>query len=80
MTAPVALQLYSIRDVLSEDFESGIRRIAKMGYLGVEVSGNYGTFTASDAAKLFTELGLTVPCVHIPMSASDEKQQILVRK
>ena len=77
MTAPIALQLYSIRDVLGEDFEGGIRRIAKMGYLGVEASGNYGTFTASDAAKLFTELGLVVPCVHMPVPTSDEKSRIL---
>ena len=77
MTAPIALQLYSIRDVISEGFESAIRRVAKMGYLGVEIGGNYGDFKASDAAKLFTELDLTVPCIHMPVPTSEKKQQIL---
>ena len=76
MTAPIALKLYSIRNVIREDFEAAIRRVTEMGYAGVELCGDYGSFGVSDAAKLFTELELTVPCVHMPIPTSEQKHQI----
>ncbi len=76
MTAPIALQLYSIREELSQDFEGGVRRIADMGYVGVEPAGFPGT-TPEKAAALFKELGLAVPCVHAPLPVGKTKDQCL---
>jgi sugar phosphate isomerase/epimerase len=76
MAAPIALQLYSIRKQLENDFEGGVRRIADMGYVGVEPAGFPGT-TPEKAAALFKELGLAVPSVHIQMPLGDSKQQTL---
>jgi len=76
MTAPIALQLYSIREELNGDFEAGVRRIADMGYLGVEPAGFPGT-TPEEAAKLFRELQLAVPSAHTAMPVGEAKQQIL---
>lgn len=76
MTAPIALQLYSIREELNNDFEAVVRKIANMGYVGVEPAGFPGT-TPQEAAKLFKELELVVPSVHIAMPIGAAKQQSL---
>ncbi len=76
MTAPIALQLYSIREQLENDFEGGVRRIADMGYVGVEPAGFPGT-TPKQAAALFKELGLAVPSAHVALPVGDAKQQTL---
>lgn len=76
MTAPVALQLYTIRDELAVDFETAVRRIARMGYAGVETAGFPGT-TPEKAAKLFRELELAVPSAHCALPVGEAKQQVL---
>jgi len=76
MSVPIALQLYSIREDLGKDFRSGIERVAKMGYAGVETAGFPGT-TAQEAAKLFKDLNLTVPSAHTGLPVGDGKNQVL---
>ena len=39
MAAPIALQLYTVRDALAHNFKSVITRIAEIGYVGVETAG-----------------------------------------
>jgi sugar phosphate isomerase/epimerase len=41
---PVALQLYSVRDVLGKDFEGTLKQVAEMGFEGVEFAGNFGKY------------------------------------
>ena len=43
MTRPIALQLYTVRDALAQDFEGTVRRVAEIGYAGVEPAGFPGT-------------------------------------
>ena len=76
MTLPIALQLYTIRETLEKDFEAGIRKIAAMGYAGVETAG-FPSTTAKAANKLFQELDLTIPSAHGPLPLGDEKNQVL---
>ncbi len=76
MTAPIALQLYSIRDVLNEDFSGTIKKVAQMGYVGVETAGFPGT-TPAKAAVLFKELGLQVCATHTPAPLGDAQDQTL---
>ncbi len=76
MTAPIALQLYSIREELNGNFETGVRKVADMGYVGVEPAGFPGT-TPQEAAKLFRDLDLAVPCAHVAMPIGEAKQQTL---
>ncbi len=64
MPFPVALQLYSVREQLPHDYEGTIRRIAAMGYDGVEPAGFPGT-TPQAAGRLYRELGLAVPSAHV---------------
>jgi sugar phosphate isomerase/epimerase len=76
MTAPIGIQLYSVRENMNVDFEGTVREIAAMGYTGVETAGFPGT-TPGDAKKLFNELGLTVTSSHSPMPLGDAKQEVL---
>jgi sugar phosphate isomerase/epimerase len=59
----IGLQLYTVRDALKADYEGTIRKIAAMGYEGVETAGEYNG--APETAKaLFDELGLKVSSMH----------------
>ena len=42
MKKPIALQLYSVREQAEKDFIGTLKRVAKIGYKGVEGSGFYG--------------------------------------
>lgn len=76
MPAPIALQLYTVRDALTKDFAGVVRRIAAMGYVGVETAGFPGT-TPKDAARLFKELGLVVCSAHLPLPLGEKKNEVL---
>ncbi len=76
MALPIALQLYTVRDLLQQDFDGVIQRIAEIGYLGVEAAGVYGR-SAVDAARLFRSLGLTVTSAHMPLPVGDKRQQVI---
>ena len=76
MTSPIALQLYTLRDQLAQDYEGTIRTVADMGYIGVETANMFGDSPAS-AAKLFRELGLTVTSAHSSLPLGDQKQEVI---
>lgn len=78
MTAPIALQLYTLREAAARDgYESIVRQTAEMGYVGVETAGFPGT-TPEAAGKLFKSLGLQVTSIHsFPVPTADKKQEIL---
>jgi sugar phosphate isomerase/epimerase len=69
--------LYSLREAAQQGYEAVVRRVAAMGYEGVEPAGFPGT-TAQAAGKLFKELGLAVPSAHIfPPPTSAKLQEAL---
>lgn len=70
---PIALQLYTLREALHADFEGTVRRVAEIGYAGVEPFGNPGNLLA--AAALYKDLGLAVPSAHVALPL-DENQAI----
>lgn len=76
MPPPVALQLYSLRDSLVNDFAGVVRKVAELGYAGVETAGFNGT-TPQAAARLFQELGLQVCSVHSALPIGDKKNEVL---
>jgi sugar phosphate isomerase/epimerase len=77
MTQPIALQLYTVRDLLKEDFEGVIHRVAEIGYEGVETAGFPASTTPEKAARLFTRLGLEVTSAHTPLPLGDDKNRVL---
>ena len=77
MAAPIALQLYTLREAAAQDgFETIIRKVADMGYVGVEPAGFPGT-TPEAAGKLFKELGLVVPSAHVALPVGDAVQEVI---
>lgn len=76
MSAPIAVQLYSLRDELAKDFVGTIRKVADMGYAGVETAGFNGS-TLEEAAKLFADLGLKVSSAHGPLPLGDDQNKVL---
>lgn len=76
MPAPVALQLYTVRDELAKDFHGIVERIAEIGYAGVETAG-FGETTPGDAAKILRDLGLTIAAAHTPLPIGDRKDEVL---
>ena len=73
---PLALQLYTVRDMLDHDFEGTVRRVADIGYAGVEPYGGM-TSKLNEAAELFTELQLEVFNSHIPFPDDANKDAVL---
>lgn len=56
-TIPVGVQLYSVREACSQNFEKTIETVAKIGYQGVEFAGYYN-YGAKDLRKILDENGL----------------------
>lgn len=76
MSTPLAVQLYTVRDALAQDFTGTIQRIAAMGYAGVETAGFPGT-TPAAARKLFDDLGLKIASCHGPAPIGATRQEAL---
>ncbi|MDQ8193750.1 sugar phosphate isomerase/epimerase [Coraliomargarita sp. SDUM461004] len=72
----ITVQLYSVREHASNDYEATLRSIAAMGFGCVEPAG-YPSYTAEKAAKLFSELGLSAPTAHIALPVGDKKNEII---
>ncbi len=56
-TIPIALQLYTVRDQAAKDFPGTVRKVAQMGYAGVEFAGT-GGLSASALRDLLAETSL----------------------
>lgn len=61
----VGLQLYTVRDAMERDFEGTLKRVAELGYQGVEFAGFYGR-TAEQVKDILTETGLVALGAHTP--------------
>lgn len=75
MHPPIALQLYSVRDLLPRDFDGVIRQVAAMGYDGVETAGFPGA-TPQAAAQLFNDLGLAVCSAHVATPIVENQAEV----
>ncbi len=76
MPAPIALQLYTLREAAAEGFDEIVRKVTDIGFVGVETAGFPGT-TPEAAAKLFDDLGLEVCSAHLPLPVGDRRQESL---
>ncbi|MFK7694534.1 sugar phosphate isomerase/epimerase family protein [Paenibacillus sp. HJGM_3] len=63
----IGLQLYTIRDELAKDFEGSIRRVAELGYHGVEFAG-YGGMEPHALKQLLDEVGLVSLGSHVGLA------------
>ena len=54
----IAVQLYNFREGLARDFQGTLRKIASIGFDGVEFAGDYGNFSPVALADMLRECGL----------------------
>jgi sugar phosphate isomerase/epimerase len=59
-----AIQLYSVRDIIDNDFTGTLKKLAEMGYTGVEFAG-YGGLSAQEMKDVLTANGLKPVGAHI---------------
>lgn len=64
---PVALQLYTVRDELAKDFAGTVRKVAQMGYAGVELAGT-GGLSAEALRDLLAETKLKPVGSHVGLN------------
>jgi len=62
----IGLQLYTLRDELAEDAASVLRKVAEMGYEGVEFAGYYD-FSPKQLQTLLADLSLKAIGSHVNM-------------
>lgn len=65
MAKPISVQLYSLRDESAKDFIGVLKRVAQIGYKGVEPAGFYG-LTAKELKKTVEDLGMKISSSHTP--------------
>jgi sugar phosphate isomerase/epimerase len=75
---PVAVQLYSVRDVIKQtnDLAGVLKKIAGYGYAGVELAGMYGK-KAPELRAMLDDIGLKVVSNHGAMPSAENRNQIL---
>lgn len=64
----VGLQLYTLRNELSQDFEGTLAHVAELGYKEMEFAGYYGR-SASEVRSTLDQNGMTSPAAHIQLQA-----------
>ncbi|MDD5678728.1 MAG: sugar phosphate isomerase/epimerase [Kiritimatiellae bacterium] len=65
---PVAIQLYSLRDVAPTDVPGTLRKVAAMGYAGVEFAGYYN-IDGITLRRLLADFALCCAGVHLGLDA-----------
>jgi sugar phosphate isomerase/epimerase len=72
MSAPIAVQLYTLRDSVGADPGAVLDRLAAKGFVGVESAGLYG-LEPSQFAKLLGNAGLVLCSAHVGIDARNEE-------
>lgn len=77
MTAPIALQLYTVREDLKRSGSGAVlERVAALGYLGVEPFG-LDPRSAERTRVACDSLGLAVPSLHAPLAAGEARAAVV---
>ncbi len=78
MPYPISLQLYSLREDAKDDFPGVLRKVAGMGYAGVEFGGLHG-MELKEFKKMLDDLGLVASSTHGAFPAKDNVNEIVDR-
>jgi sugar phosphate isomerase/epimerase len=68
----IGVQLYTVRDLMKEDFEGTIAKVAQIGYKEVEFAGYFGR-TGQQVRAVLDKNGLTAPSTHVQYDELDDK-------
>ena len=75
MATPLSIQLYTLRDEVKGDFPAVLRRVAEIGYRGVEFAGLHG-HAPQEVARVVADLGLEVSSSHVGLPTPETIRQI----
>jgi sugar phosphate isomerase/epimerase len=67
VTARIGLQLYTVRDLLGRDLAGTLRRVADLGFAGVETAFFADEVATATAARELRALGVEVFAAHTPL-------------
>ncbi|MBM3498947.1 MAG: hypothetical protein FJX74_09780, partial [Armatimonadetes bacterium] len=73
---PIALQLYTLREWAAQDFPAVLKKVAEIGYKGVEFAGLHG-MAPRDVRQLIDDLGLVACSAHGGIPTTENAQQII---
>jgi len=76
MALPLGLQLYSLREDAAKDFPAVLKKVAAMGYKGVEFAGLQGHKPAK-LAKLVANLGMECVSAHMACPNKENVNQVV---
>lgn len=67
---PVSLQLYTLREEAKSDFTGVLKRVAAIGYKGVEPAGLHG-IEPEEFKRIVEDLGMVISSTHSPWARAD---------
>jgi len=73
---PLSIQLYSVRDAAAKDFPGVLKKVAAIGYKGVEFAGLHG-FKPADIRKVLDGAGLVASSSHTALPTKDNLQELI---
>src|SRR4051794_2153846 len=68
----IGVQLYTVRDLMKNDFEGTIAKAAQVGYKEGEFAGYFGR-TADQVKAVLDKNGLKAPSAHVQCDQLDDK-------
>lgn len=72
MPLQIGVQLYSVREQLAQDFVGTMKRVAEIGFAGVETAFFNENIKPKEAKQLFDDLGLKVIAAHCPLPLGEQ--------
>ncbi len=73
---PIALQLYTLREACAEDFAGTLKKVAEIGYKGVEFAGLHG-MEPREVKAIVDDLGLSVCSSHVPVFRTENLEELI---
>ncbi len=73
---PISVQLYSLREQAEKDFVGVLKRVAAIGYKGVEPAG-FWNLTPKELKKIVADLGMVISSTHSPWANPDNLNQVI---
>lgn len=78
MTKPkIALQLYTLREALAQDFAGTLRRVADLGIRHVESAFWPASMTPQEGAAHIRAAGLSIMAAHVELPLGDQQRPVL---
>lgn len=70
----IGLELYTVRDVMADDFEGVLAKVAQIGYKEVEPATGFNNMDAKAFRALLDRYGLSMPSTHTGYPSADDPE------